>query len=115
MTHFAYLFSPSGLNVVPSIGDLSNVVYSVDYRIAAVGENHQAYAKLTTVLPAPSPDNFVDYGQITEAQLIGWLENTEPTLEAVKADLAQTVQEMEETPQTVNMPLPWQMVQDVVA
>ena len=115
MTRFAYLFSPSGLNVVPSTGDLSNIVYSIEYRVAAVGEKHQAYAKLTTVLPAPSSHNFVDYGQITEAQLIGWLESTEPALEAVKADLAQKLQEMEVTPETVKMPLPWQMVQEVVA
>lgn len=115
MTRFAYLFSPSGLNVVPSTGDLRNVVYSVEYRVAAVGEKHQAYAKLTTVLPAPSSDNFVDYGQITEAQLIGWLESTEPSLQAVKADLAQQLQEMESTPETMKMPLPWKMVQDVAA
>lgn len=115
MTRFVYLFSPSGLNVVPSTGDLSNVVHSIDYRVAAVGEKHQAYAKLTTVLPAPSSDNFVDYRQITEAQLIGWLESTEPSLQAVKADLAQRLQEMESTPETVKMPLPWQMVQGVVA
>ena len=115
MTYFVYLFSSSGLNVVPLIGSLSNVVHSIDYRVAAVGENYQAYAKLTTVLPAPSSENFVDYKQITEAQLIGWLESTEPTLEAVKADLAQEVQENEFTPETVKMPYPWLMIQDVAA
>lgn len=114
MIRFAYLFSPSGLNVVPSTGSLSNVVHSIDYRVAAVGEKHQAYAKLTTVLPAPSPAKFVDYTQITEAQLIDWLESTEPSLQAVKADLAQKVQEMEFTPETVKMPLPWEMVLEMV-
>ena len=115
MTRFSYLFSPSGLSVIPSAGDLSNVVHLINYRVAAIGEKHQAYAKLTTVLPAPSSDNFVDYGQITEAQLIDWLESTEPSLQAVKADLAQKLQEMEVTPETVMMPLPWEMAQEVMA
>jgi hypothetical protein len=107
MITYSFLFSLSGLEVLPSADDLSNVVYSVSYRIAAVGATHQAYASLKTTLPAPSSAFFIDYASITEAQLIDWLESAEPTMEAVKADLAAQLHELESTPETVMMPLPW--------
>jgi hypothetical protein len=107
MITYSFLFPPSGLEVLPSADELSNVVYSVSYRIAAIGATHQAYASLKTTLPAPAPAFFIDYANITEAQLIDWLESAEPTMQAVKADLAAQLHELESTPETVMMPLPW--------
>jgi len=107
MITYSFLFSPGGLEVLPFLDELSNVVYSVSYRIAAIGATHQAYASLKTTLPSPSSALFIDYANITESQLVDWLESAEPTMESVKADLAAQLHELESTPETVMMPLPW--------
>ena len=73
MTTYTFLFSPSAIQAIPSRDGLSDIIYSVSYRICASYDTHRAYKKLTTTLPLPDADNFIDYRQITEAQLVEWL------------------------------------------
>jgi hypothetical protein len=106
---YAFLFAPSGLDVIKSQDGLENIVYSINYRIAAVGDFHQAFERVTTVLSAPVPDSFVEYEQITESQLVEWIEHSEARLDDIKADLAVKLEELEAMPDTVTMPLPWEI------
>ncbi len=111
--YYVYLFSPVGLEVIPSINQHDDVVYSIDYQLAAVGERKQAYAELTTVLTPPQPeDGFIDYEQISEATLVSWIEGSEPRLPQVKADLDVELAELEAAIDTVLMPLPWEIEGD---
>jgi hypothetical protein len=109
MTTFTLLFSSSAIQVIPSQDGLSNIIHSVSYRICANHGTHYAYKKLTTSLPLPNADNFIDYRQITEAQLVEWLEQNEPTMAAVKAELEQQLQDLANTPVTTSLPLPWEI------
>ena len=108
MTTFTFLFSSSAIQAIPSQDGLSNIVHSVSYRISAIDGIHRAYKKLTTILPPPAADTFISYNQITEAQLVEWLEQNEPSLDAVKAEMNQEIQLLKAKPTTVTIPLPWQ-------
>ena len=108
MTTFTFLFSSSAIQAIPLEDGLNDIIHSVSYRICASYGTHHAYKKLTTTLPLPNADNFIDYRQITEAQLVEWLEQNEPSLDAVKAEMNQEIQLLKAKPTTVTMPLPWQ-------
>lgn len=109
MTTYSFLFSPSGLKVIPASNGLNNIVYSIAYRVAAIDEKNQAYKKITTTLAPPDSSSFVDYEQITESDLVDWIIISEPLLASVKADLDQELQDMASTPQLTTMPLPWEV------
>lgn len=109
MTIYTFRFSSSGIQAIESQGGLQSIIHSIAYRIGASNGTHHAYKKLTTTLPLPDADNFIDYQQITEAQLIEWLEQNEPTMADVKAELEQQLQDLESKPVTVSMPLPWEI------
>ena len=109
MTTFTFLFSPSTIQAIPSQDGLSDIIHSVSYRICASYGTHRAYRKLTTTLPLPDADNFIDYRQITEVQLVEWLEQNEPTMADVKAELEQQLQDLANTPVTTSLPLPWEI------
>ena len=109
MTTFTFLFSSSAIQAIPSHDGLSDIIYSVSYRICACYGIHRAYKKLTTTLPLPDADNFIDYQQITEAQLVEWLEQNEPTMAEVKTELEQQLQDLANTPATTSLPLPWEI------
>lgn len=109
MTTFSFSFPSYAIQVIESLDELKSVIHSVSYRIFASGLNHQVSTKLTTSLPLPNADNFIDYRQVTEAQLIEWLEQNEPTMAAVKAELEQQLQDLANTPATTSLPLPWEI------
>lgn len=108
MTTYTFLFSSSAIQAISSQDGLSDIIHSVSYRICASYGIHRAYKKLTTTLSLPDADNFIDYRQITEVQLVEWLEQNEPTMAAVKAELEQQLQDLANTPVTTSLPLPWE-------
>jgi len=109
MTSYSFVFPPVGLEVIASSGDMHNIIYAVNYRIAAIDENHQVYKSMKTVLPPPSVANFINYEEIAKETLAGWIEEVEPTLSDAKAELADRLQELASTPATILMPLPWEV------
>ena len=89
--------------------DLTDVVFTVHYRRNATtevdGKTYFADTYSTVSLPAPSPENFTPYENLTEETVIGWLEEMLNT-EAIDAGLAQQI-ENQINPPVVSLPLPW--------
>lgn len=91
MTQFTWSFS--ALQAIKAQGDLSDVVVSVRYRLAAV-ENESAAYKSGTIDFAPAdPDAFIEFNAITKDDMISFVEQSlgSNALDAIKADLHQAL------------------------
>ena len=60
-----------------------------------------------TQLAAPNPASFIPYDQLTEAQIIEWIDSVIVDWSSIDNRLAQNLQN-QINPPVVNLPLPWQ-------
>ena len=100
----------SSMNEYPKTPDnLTDVVFIVHYRRNATsevdGKTYFADTYSTVSLPAPSPEDFTPYEDLTEEIVIGWLEEVLDT-QAIDASLAQQI-ENQINPPVISLPLPW--------
>jgi len=102
----------SSMNEYPTTPDgLDDVVFVVNWRRAAteiVGDKTyytDTFGQLN--VPAPSPEDFTPYPDLTFEQVCGWVEegvNTQEIDEALAAQLELVV-----NPPVVSLPLPWDL------
>jgi hypothetical protein len=89
--------------------DLVDVVFMVHYRRNATtevdGKSYFADTYSVVSVPAPSPENFTPYEDLTFEQVCGWLEEI-LNVEAMDASLV-TRLENQINPPVVSLPLPW--------
>jgi hypothetical protein len=89
--------------------DLVDVVFNVHYRRNATtevdGKSYFADTYSVVSVPAPSPENFTPYEDLTFEQVCGWLEEI-LNVEAMDASLV-TQLENKINPPVVSLPLPW--------
>lgn len=76
MADVTYEWKISSLDVHPSLDGLQNVVASVHWRlVASDGVNiFENYGQVH--LEPPDPSVFIDYGQLTQEQVLEWTINT---------------------------------------
>lgn len=113
----AYEWVISSMDEYPKTADnLVDVVFNVHYRRNATtevdGKSYVADTYSVVSVPAPSPENFVPYDQLTFQQVCGWLESI---LDVQSIDTSLAVQLEEKiNPKVVSLPLPWnQQPQDI--
>lgn len=99
----------AALDVAPSDETLTDVVKSIHWRKQAtevVGDKtYTADMYGACAITAPTPEAFVSYQDLTEAEVIAWLE---ATLDTAAIDSALDIQlETFKNPPIVNKPLPW--------
>lgn len=89
--------------------DLTDVVFNVHYRRQAteIDGDKTWFADTYSVVsvPAPSPENFTPYDQLTFEQVCRWLEQV-LNVEAIDASLAQQIA-TQKNPPVISLPLPW--------
>jgi len=98
-------WSFSNLKANPLEGNLTNVIVSVDYRIAYYesGSPKCSYSAGTAVFTPPDPDAFTDFNEISEATMVAFVETLlGDELETIQAQLKAAY----DNP-VVEMPLPW--------
>lgn len=100
----------SSMNEYPQTPDnLTDVVFVVHWRRTAteIVDGKEYYADTYNVLnvPAPNPEDFTPYENLTKPQVISWLE-AGLNVEAIDASLAQQI-ENKKFPKEVSLPLPW--------
>lgn len=100
----------SAMEVKNQVGDLQEVVFIVHYRRQATevdGDKTYFAETYTTVsLPAPNPENFVPYNELTKAEVESWLDQVLPVA-TIDASLDAQI-EQQKHPQTSTPALPWQ-------
>lgn len=84
-----------GVKRVPDINGLNDAIISVDIIISILADGIVKFNwALGDVPPAiPSPDTFVPYAQLTEEQILSWVENA-PAVIGAKDALRRSINEL---------------------
>jgi len=100
-----YKWIISSLETAPSLDSLTDVVRTVHYRYQATDGDYQAETYSSYACSEPSPNDFTAYPDLTEADVIGWLESG-LNVEAMQESLANQIADLK-NPKIVSLPLPW--------
>lgn len=100
----------SSMDEYPTTPDnLTDVVFNVHWRRSASetvdGQNYYTDTFNMLAVPAPSPEDFTPYPELTFEQVCGWLEAGLDVAE-IDAGLANQIQNLINPP-VVSLPLPW--------
>jgi hypothetical protein len=100
-----YSWVVSSLETAPVDGELNDVVKVVHWRYQATDGNYQAETYSSYACGEPSPNDFTAYPDLTEADVIGWLESG-LDVEAMQESLANQIADLK-NPKIISLPLPW--------
>lgn len=107
MTNFQFVISQ--LNCAVESEGLPDVINMIHWRYNAVQEHDgKVYFADTygaSSVAQPNPQNFIPYPDVTEAEVIGWLEEILP-VEAMQLALENNIA-LQINPVEVTLPLPW--------
>jgi len=99
-----YSWNIAAVDRKPTDGDLSDVIYNVHWRYTADnGNNVTATIIGTQSIAAPDSENFIAYADVTEANVISWIES-EMDLTEMKSNLDAQITEIV-TPTSITSPL----------
>jgi hypothetical protein len=106
-TNFSWTIS--ALNCAVELEGLPNVIKCIHWRYQAEKtEGDKTYFVDTygaSSVGQPNPESFIPYEDITEAEIVSWLETTLP-IEAMQAGLEAKIEE-QINPTELTPPLPW--------
>ena len=106
-----YSWSISKLDCAPEENGLTNIVKVIHWGLTGIDENGVSASMSNSYpLPSPSPEGFSDYSTLTEATVIGWLENN-LDVEYIKSKLSNEITSQYNPPITP-LPLPWIKVEE---
>lgn len=105
MADYKWIIPDNGLDTVPSEDGLTDVVKVVHYRYVATDGDYKGQVTGHMDCATPSETDFTAYPDLTEDQVISWLE-AGLDVEALKAILDQQIED-QKNPPIVNLPLPW--------
>jgi hypothetical protein len=104
-----YSWTISSLETAPSLDNLTDVVRVIHWRYSATevdgDKTYQAETYSTFTCSEPSPNDFTAYPDLTEADVISWLESG-LNVEAMQESLANQIADLK-NPKIVSLPLPW--------
>lgn len=100
-----YQWVISQLDTAPSMDALTDVVKIVHWIYQSIDGNYSATVYGSMACATPSDTDFTAYPDLTEDQVISWLE-AGLDVDALKANLDQQIED-QKNPPIVNLPLPW--------
>jgi hypothetical protein len=107
MTQFKFVIS--ALNCAVELEGLPDVIQCIHWRYQAtqVDGDKTWFAETygTASVGQPNPQNFVPYEDVTEAEVINWLEEVLP-VDAMQASLEANIA-LQINPVEITLPLPW--------
>ena len=104
-----YKWDFPSLEVTYSVGDLTNVVTAVHWRLTATEGQHSASTYGSAGVGAPTPEEFISYEDLTEEEIIGWVTNAlggEVYVQALKDNLDIQIA-TQKAPVSGSMSPPW--------
>lgn len=106
MVNYAWVFNP--LDVKLAEDGLTNVVYNVNWRLTGTDGDFSSSVYGSCAVPAPSPDKFTPYDQLTEAQVQSWVEEALGAEQVIlyKSAIAQNI-ELQKNPVDASLQPPW--------
>ena len=100
-----YSYKVNGVRVVAE-GGLADVVKEVEVTVSGADGAAKFDLPVTVKLGAADSDSFTAFGDLTEAQIVSWLES-DPSLDGTKAHIAFVVEKEAAKLAMENKPLPW--------
>jgi hypothetical protein len=108
MTDITYTYAIDSMSCYPLYNTENDVVFQVLWTLTGTNGVQTSSYSASTILPVPQGDDFTPYNELTEPQVIGWVETqTDPEYLAnahqwIADDIA-----AKENPPVVTPPLPW--------
>ena len=100
-----YSWTISSLETAPVDGELNDVVKIVHWRYKGVDGDYSAEVYSSYACPSPSETDFTAYPDLTEADVVSWLE-AGIDVEAMQESIASQIED-QKNPKIVSKPLPW--------
>lgn len=79
-----YTYNITKLYTLPNYEEFERVVKKVDWNIIGSYSDISITLSGSTKLPDPSPDDFIDFLNLTETQIISWILNVDPETQLLK-------------------------------
>jgi len=89
-----------------TVGSLTNVVKQVNYTVTGTRSGQSFSLPTKVVLADPEPQNFVSFQNLTESQVVAWVENL-PETTSVKAHIQLVVNRMVQEASYQESNVPW--------
>lgn len=67
-----------------TVGELTNVVRQVDWTMRGTEQGQTFDLPQSTMLPGPDAQSFIDFEDLTEAEVVGWIETYVPDLQPIR-------------------------------
>jgi hypothetical protein len=101
----AYSYKVNGVRVIAE-GGFADVVKEVEVTVSGADGAARFDLPITVKLGEADAGAFTAFGDLTEAQIVSWVEN-DPSLESTKAHIAFVVEKEKAKLAMENKPLPW--------
>lgn len=105
MINYTWEFPADAFEVYPMEGTLENVVKYIKWIRNAEEDEYKASNSATFICGEPDPNNYTPYDQITEEQVIQWLE-AGLNMQVIDGALANMI-DNQKLPKTETLPNPW--------
>jgi hypothetical protein len=103
-----YTWSVVQMDAYPEEDGETDVVFNVHWTLAGIDQTYQGYAYGTQAVSINPDVPFTPYPDLTEAQVIGWVQAAmgPEQVASYEANVAQQIQDQIDPP-VVTPPLPW--------
>lgn len=101
-----YATKVNGVRVANEDG-LTDVVKEVDVTITGTDSGCEFVLPVTIKLTAPDASAFAPFPDVTERQVVGWVEAQDERVQPIKDHIALVLRQMVEKAALANKPLPW--------
>ena len=103
-----YKWIISSMDVVPSADGLTDVVKVIHWRLAGTDGQYQAETYSAISLDPPSSDDFTEFSELTEEQVVAWIES-KVDVNILKESLDYQLESLRNPP-IVTKPAPWNTI-----
>ena len=98
----------TGMSAYPTLDNLTDVVFEVYWSHEGTDGTFSTAMSGSTSVPAPDPQNYIPYADLTEAHVMGWVQQyTDPAVWTDYEAKMSAWLAAQHNPPVVNPPLPW--------
>jgi len=107
-----YSFRITNMYCYPTYGSVTNLVFTILWEYTGTDGSNSSYITNRTDIPYDPNAEYKPYNELTEAEVIGWVEQyTEPTLlSEARSLIEQRIIDATTPPAVINPKLPWENV-----
>ena len=90
-----------------TVNGIENVVKQVEWTMVGTEGTQTFELPQTTTVPDPQADGFIPLANLTEAQVIAWVEAHDPRIPAIQAHIQSVLDREVAKAQLVQQQMPW--------